>query len=298
MIKVKASLFLIDLAQLGIEDIQSFCDQGFSESLRIEYKEELTDNLKLAKTICAFANTQGGIILVGVKADTIKNIPETIPGIELKEGLEEKIINLCLGHISPSITPEVKVCDFKSDSMESKNNRAVLFIRIRPSYSPPHYLLKNNEIPVRVHNRNSLADLQTIERLIEKRKNLTSGSSFSSYPYHDHKEIEIENVSIETVVVTPRFNIDPIIYYYNKEKSDWLFRNANEVMRLDEQRPDQWTLTFVGLNQARQITRYCSIRKYGEITFQRTATVDNNKFYPLQSLAFVSEVMKNAKKAC
>jgi hypothetical protein len=201
-----------------------------------------------------------------------------------------------LGHISPSVTPEVKVIDFKSDLKENKNDRAVLFIRIQPSYTPPHYLLKTNEIPVRVHNRNCLADLQTIERLIEKRENLTSGSS-QSYPFHTSKEIQLENVSIETVIVTPRYRTDSaIIYYYTKEMSDWLFRNAIEVMPLVEQRLDQWKIEFVGLNSARQVTRYCTIRKYGEITCQRAAHMRNRQFYPLASLEFVSKVMKNAKK--
>jgi hypothetical protein len=157
-------------------------------------------------------------------------------------------------------------------------------------------LLKTNEIPVRVHNRNSLADLRTIERLIEKREDLTSGSS-RSYPFHNSKEIQLEDVSFETVVVTPRYRTSTtIIYYYTKEKSDWLFRNAMEVMRLNELRLDQWKISFVGLNSARQGTRNCSIRKDGEITYQRTATVDKNQFYPLTSLEFVNTVMKNAKR--
>jgi predicted HTH transcriptional regulator len=125
VIKVPTSLFLINPDQLKIEDIQSFCNQGLSEGIRLDYKKEITDNLKLAKTICAFANTQGGIILVGVKADKTTNIPLAIPGIELKEGLEEKIVNICLGNISPPVTPEVRVVDFKSNFDENKFDRAV-----------------------------------------------------------------------------------------------------------------------------------------------------------------------------
>ena len=292
---MKSSIFTIELSKLSIDEIRAFCSQGFSEGLRIEYKKDFPKNLKLAETICAFANTQGGIILVGVEADATNNVPKNVNGIELKAGLEEKIVNLCLSHISPSITPEVKVCDFKSDFEKTENDRAVLFIRVRQSYSAPHYLLTNNEIRIRVHNRNALADLRTIENLIQKREAFISGSS-SSYPFYDTKEIEIPSKTIETVVVTPQLQVEPIIYFYNKESSDWLFRTVMEVMQLNEQRPETWKLSFVGLNQARQITRYCGINRMGSIVFQRTATVDKDSYYPFATIVFIAGILKNAQK--
>jgi hypothetical protein len=296
VVNVKASIFTIELSKLNIDEIRSFCNQGFSEGLRIEYKKDFPKNLKLAETICAFANTQGGIIFVGVEADATKNTPKNVDGIELREGLEEKIINLCLSHISPSISPEVKVCDFKSDSEKTESDRAVLFIRVRQSYSAPHYLLNNNEIRIRVHNRNSLADLRTIENLIQKREAFISESS-SGYPFYDMKEIEIQSKAYETVVVTPKLQVEPIIYFYNRENSDWLFRTVTEVMRLNEQRPETWRLRFVGLNQAtRQITRYCSIDRWGKIVFQRTATVDKTDYLPFATIVFIAEILKNAQK--
>ena len=291
---MKSSIFIIALNELNMDLIHSFCDQGFSEGLRIEYKAIFPDNLKLAETICAFANTQGGIILVGVEADTTKNVPKAVPGVELKKGLEEKVVNLCLSHISPSITPEVKVCDFKSNPEEPTTDRAVLFIRVQSSYNPPHYLLNNNKIPVRVLNRNSLADLSTIERLLKKRETMTSSDSLS-YAFYDTKEIEIENVSYQTVVVRPQFERDSIINFYTKESSDWLFRKAQEVMPLNEQKPDLWQLTLVNLNQDRQITRYCSIRKMGDLSFQRTLDIRENIFNPLFSLELLTRVLKTAK---
>jgi len=51
--------------QISIHNIVTFCDQGFPEGLRIEYKRDMPENMDAAKTICAFANTQGGILLLG-----------------------------------------------------------------------------------------------------------------------------------------------------------------------------------------------------------------------------------------
>ncbi len=292
-----SSLFTIALSQLDINTVLSFCNQGFSEGLRIEYKKEFPRNLKLAETVCAFANTQGGLILIGVEADKKYNKPKNVTGVELKGGLEEKIINLCLSHISPSITPEVKVVDFKSDPKITESDRAILFIRVRASYIAPHYLLSTNEIPIRVHCRNALADLRTIENLIERRKNFGAIDS-ESYPFYDGKIIDVDSVAIETVKITPKFRqIEPIIDFYNKETSNWLLQITNEVMTLHEQSPKPWELKFFSKNQqTKKITRYCGINRNGEIYFQHAANVTGNKYNPLKTITFITNVLMNAKK--
>ena len=277
--------------------MKSFCDQRFSEGLRIEYKKDFPKNLKLAETICAYANTQGGIILIGVDADKQTNKPKAIPGVELKNGLEEKIINLCFSHISPSITPEVKVVDFKSNLKKTESDRAVLLIRVRSSYIAPHYLMRENQIPIRIHCRNSLADLRTIENLIERRKTLGSSDS-SNYPFYDIEKIGIDCVAIETVKVTPQFHqIEPIIDFYNKETSDWLLQITNKVMKLYEQKPEPYNLNFFSKNQiTHKISRYCNINRSGPISFQHSAGIKINKYDPLETIKFIIKVMKTAKK--
>ena len=294
---MERSIFTIPISQLEIKDIASFCNHGFSEGLRIEYKKDFPKNLKLVETICAFANTQGGIILIGVKADTKQNKPKIITGIELKDGLEEKIISSCLSHISPSITPEVKVVDYKSEESKTESDKAVLFIRVRTSYIAPHYLLNNNQIPIRVHCKNALADLQTIENLIKKREDITSDYS-STNPFCDMKKIGINCVSYETIKIIPQFHqVEPIIDFYYKEASDWLLKTTNEVMTLSEQRPELWELKFFSKNQStKEITRICAITRSGGISFQHSANVENSKYDPLESIRLIVKIMKNAKK--
>jgi len=290
-----SSIFVLELSKLTIDNIKLFCAQGFSEGLRIEYKRDFPENLKLAETVCAFANTEGGIILIGVQAERAKNTPTAIPGIELKRGLEEKVISLCLSHISPTIAPEVKVCDFKSDSRKNVSDRAVVLIRVRSSYIAPHYLLKSNKISVRVHNRNSLADLRTIESLINRRERVISEGAPSSV-FYDKKEISVENEAFESVVIAPQFPPEPFIRFYSKEDSDWLSEVANEVLRLYEHRPETWRLILVGLNSSEQKTRYCSIERGGKIVFQRRANVEKNEYFLFTSIAFLIKALKAVQK--
>lgn len=291
-----SSLFVIELSQLTFDDVRRFCDQGFSEGLRIEYKREFTNNLKLAGTICAFANTQGGIILIGVEADKKMNTPQAIPGVELKEGLEERVINICYNNISPVVTPEVKVCDFKSDLTMNSSDRDVVFIRVSQSYIAPHYLLRNNKIQVRLHSRNALADLRTIESLLNRRDEVRSSSARSSGgTMCNLKQITVDNKIFESVVIIPQYAIDPIIPF-NKENNDWLFQTINEYMYYNEQRPKPDQLTYVKLNSPKKITRICRIRDDGRITFQRPVRLDKNEYNAIESIELLLKALKVIQK--
>jgi len=291
---MESSIFVLELSRITFDDIKSFCNQGFSEGPRIEYKKDFPRNLKLAETICAFANTQGGIILIGVQAEKKTNRPAAIPGIELREGLEERVINLCLSHISPTISPQVKVCDFKSDPRKDVSDRAILFIRVRFSYMAPHYLLRDNKIWVRAHDRNSLADLPTIESLIGRREEVMSEGVKGNVSY-DIREIKVdENEAYETVVVAPQFRSDPFIRFYTKEDSQWLFEISNEVMLFNEQKPSLWKLAFV--NSLKDIYRYCGIEKTGTIAFQRRAIVQKDKFFSGESIILLINALKAVQK--
>ena len=69
---MELSLFALENSKITIKEIRNFYDQQFSEGLRIEYKREFPQNVDLAKTICAFANGAGGILLIGVEADKVE----------------------------------------------------------------------------------------------------------------------------------------------------------------------------------------------------------------------------------
>jgi hypothetical protein len=63
-------LFSKPLADITAQDIRDFCAR-FREGLRIEYKQELSESVrkKLPAIVSSFANSFGGILLVGVRAE-------------------------------------------------------------------------------------------------------------------------------------------------------------------------------------------------------------------------------------
>lgn len=288
-----ASLFTLEKSKVDFKEVKSFCDQQISEGLRVEYKRDFPKNEDVAKSICAFANAEGGIILIGVEANKDSNVPIDIPGIRMEKGLEEKVSSICLSHILPRIMPEIKLCPF---NLADDRQRAVLFVRISQSFTPPHYVWQTREILVRVNCENVRADLQTIEDLFERRNRIREGGGYTSASTSwSYKYIEIEAPVFETVVFHLNFAKD--ILTFNKENDVAFDKIANKVMTLSEQIPYPNYLLLLSRNSQGQITRACRIDS-DRLVFQRTAHVDGSRLQAIECFQFLSQVLKAGQEFC
>jgi Putative DNA-binding domain len=62
-------LFSKPISDLTFEDVEEFCKR-FKENMRVEYKSTFDDNVKrkLPKVLSSFANSYGGILIIGINA--------------------------------------------------------------------------------------------------------------------------------------------------------------------------------------------------------------------------------------
>ncbi|MEA2003588.1 MAG: ATP-binding protein [archaeon] len=163
------SIFVKPRDKIEFEDVKAFCDEQIEENRRVEYKKAFSskdEKKQIAKEISSFANTDGGIILVGVgEEDRKPKLP--IEGIDYTEGLNEKVTSIALKNIYPPVFPEIKVCKF-GDTFE----KAVVVIRVQESDETPHTVEKTTGIYVRVDSQNEpqRARYEEIEWLINRRK--------------------------------------------------------------------------------------------------------------------------------
>lgn len=105
------------------------------ESVNIEFKSKIDDTSKIAKTICAFSNTSGGYILIGINDDrSVKGISE-LPEMEK--------VNDVL-----ALIPEVSVEIFHCFYQEKKK---VIVLKVPESKSKP--LLFEDEIYFRADDK-------------------------------------------------------------------------------------------------------------------------------------------------
>ena len=148
------SLFTQPTNTISYDDVVSFCEQGISEGVNLDYKRDFPKSLE--KTISAFANTFGGMIIIGVEDEDSKP-KRPFVGIKYKQKLEERVWNIILDNIYPPLFPEIRVCP-------PKKNKTFVIIRVPQSSDTPHAIYNNTDVYIRTGNRNKPEDIATEEK--------------------------------------------------------------------------------------------------------------------------------------
>ncbi|MDO5582003.1 MAG: ATP-binding protein, partial [Planctomycetia bacterium] len=129
------------------------------ESHQLEFKKELSGDMKkILKTVCAFANGDGGKIVFGIENNTL-----AVAGIEsdkvfiLMDSLADMISNNCSPQIIPYIT------------FETINDKTVVIVEIRPGQNTPYYLKSAGSLEgtyIRVGATTRKAESEKVQELI------------------------------------------------------------------------------------------------------------------------------------
>ncbi len=108
--------------------IDNLISQG--EHQQLDFKFEISDSKKIAKTLVAFANTDGGRLLIGVKDNG------RIAGVRSEE--EYYMIEAAASMYSK---PEIPFESYKRNA----NGKSILEIIVHPSEVKPHYAMEENK---------------------------------------------------------------------------------------------------------------------------------------------------------
>jgi predicted HTH transcriptional regulator len=114
---------------MNIHEIKSIIENG--ESSKVEFKRKATTPEKIAKEICAFANTKGGYIFFGVDDN------KKIYGIESEKSEMDSIEKACKFFITPPIDLEYQFAEI--------NGKDILIVIIFESKIKPHLVLLVDE---------------------------------------------------------------------------------------------------------------------------------------------------------
>ena len=138
-------------APINRSDIYTLITQG--ESSYVEFKNAQVNAISLAEEIVAFANSDGGIILIGVEDDG------AITGVNDRD-MEMRIINTCRNNIRPSLIPQI----FK----QAFNNSIILVVKINPSDTI--HCTTQGKYFIRVGSTKQSPTQQELLRLFQKRR--------------------------------------------------------------------------------------------------------------------------------
>ncbi|RXK81624.1 ATP-binding protein [Chlorobaculum sp. 24CR] len=138
------------------------------EGLRIEFKRLIHSAPKIARSITAFANTSGGVILIGVDDD------RRIVGIHSEKETLEVIDEAMRFHIEPKPRIGVSFAEFRC--------RMVLFVDIPQSPERPHFHVERlirrdsdkrgveRRVFIREGSHNKAASEECIELMLSSRE--------------------------------------------------------------------------------------------------------------------------------
>jgi hypothetical protein len=246
-----ADLFLDDLSKLRLPDIENFLalsgpeELRPAEGLRLDFKHQLISDL--GKYVAAFANTAGGLIFLGVKADKLakgkQNIPSGLPGIDLGTDASARITATISSTVNPR--PKFQIGQYVLPT----SGKSVIVIRVEEGDILPYEYERTGdyEIPVRVHDITRQASLREIQDLLEKRRLLQSRASNLSQQYQSG--IYIGNTpDTQQALLVPlsplRFRIDS---KFEKNFQETLIRNfRNMGSPLQFRRGDFYKIEFSG----------------------------------------------------
>jgi hypothetical protein len=169
-IEITSGLTNIPIEDISYDHIERFCESQIEEDIDLDYKSAFPNDLD--RTLCAFANTQGGLILIGISEEGKSRVPICPPsGIDDEPDVtRQRILNIAFDAIYPPLEPEVKIIKIPDTS------KFIAFIRVSPS-NLVHAVDRRSRIYIRSKDNNrgySLASLQDMRWLLDRRESSIS----------------------------------------------------------------------------------------------------------------------------
>ena len=189
-------LFTKPQNEITFEDIEVFCGEN-GEDERVEYKREIKH---IPKIVSSFANTRGGVLIIGAEPDG------QIQGIPRKPGIEEGIQQSALTGIYPGVIPEIILVDVPNSS------NLVVIVRVDESIHAPHVIKEVPQAYIRVGSITQPAEMDRFAYMFKRRED----SQAITRQILDRIEKRVEAFSNKkasniTVIVKPVFPYRPVI---------------------------------------------------------------------------------------
>ncbi len=177
---------------MDIPTLKKLVRQG--EGQYLEFKLKATHPEKILKEFVAFANSEGGTLLIGVRDDLL------IEGLKFPDEDEFLLSRAVERYCFPPIPYEIERV-FLEDS-----EKEILIFTIPKSDNSPHYVLANSELPenkafVRVGDRCVQASKEMRQILKERKKEKKS----FSFHYGEKENILLKYLHTNTQITLNKF---------------------------------------------------------------------------------------------
>ncbi|HCJ11628.1 MAG: hypothetical protein A2Y14_00600 [Verrucomicrobia bacterium GWF2_51_19] len=154
-----------------------------NEGKRLEFKRDISSPVNILRAVVAFANTAGGMIVIGVDDRT-----HHVLGIHDAQKEEERLANFIAESIEPKVIPDIRVVPYRETQ--------TIVVHIPFSQHRPHFLKRLGEeagVFVRIGSTNRQAD----ENLIEEMRRVVLTQSFDEIGLTEYSEEVIDRKLVE-----------------------------------------------------------------------------------------------------
>lgn len=149
-----------------------------TESKTLEFKQDLSSHEGIVKTLISFANTSGGVLVIGVEDKTRK-----VKGVDKPLDMEERLASIINDCISPRLVPNIEVSPWRKTYL--------ITIEVYPSNNRPHFLTSKGlekGTYIRIGSTNRLADSIMINEL----QRITRSEAYDELPMTELTADEID----------------------------------------------------------------------------------------------------------
>ena len=134
----------------------------------LEFKRDLSSPDKVMRTLVAFANGAGGVLLIGVEDCTRK-----VLGVPDVTKTEEQLANFISDRLEPRLVPDIQIIPWRKTH--------VLAVEVFPSPSRPHYV-KTVGYPAGVYVRVGSTNRQADAAAVAELQRVVRGHTFDEEP--------------------------------------------------------------------------------------------------------------------
>ena len=197
-------LFSSPLHNLELRQIEQFC-RNWPEGVRVEYKREL-DTRHIPKIVSSFANTVGGVWIIGVATDVENRAVFPIRGITHMAGIEERITQSCYHNLYPPLLPEIKIID-----VPGEGGHVVVVVQISESVEAPHAIENSTKVYIRTSSTAEIIQMAEIDRIEYLLKRRQQPEQMRESLIEDMRGRSCIGPPSIRIVVSPRYPWRPIL---------------------------------------------------------------------------------------